>query len=193
MNNQYNWEEIKRFYADYKNALDRTPHNRWAFIYQIGIHDEMTPIEKAAWQALRVENVVMYPQYPIANMFLDFANHKLKIAIEMDGRDYHEIGRDKQRDAKLKKLGWTVYRVPGSECCTRVSRKWENDPKLFDYPEMHYHEQMCDFYHNSIDGVVRALAYTYFNAGEAGALERRYIRETLDLHESKIPREMYVL
>jgi len=56
-------------------------------------------------------------QVPIDDFILDFYCDELKLIIEIDG-DVHErevkAGRDKVRDEKLKKLGYTILRFHNS-------------------------------------------------------------------------------
>ena len=76
----------------------------------------MTPIEAALWHDIRAAGLVMYPQWPIGGVFVDFGNPVAKVAIECDGAAFHDPGRDALRDKALRSFGWRVYRVTGSEC-----------------------------------------------------------------------------
>lgn len=78
-----------------------------------------TPIEDALWHDIRYMDLPFYPQYPIGNCFVDFADPQRKIAIECDGKQWHDAEKDKKRDAKLGELGWTVIRFTGSQCFMR--------------------------------------------------------------------------
>ena len=63
------------------------------------------------------------PQFPVqygsTELSLDFAMPDIKLAIEVDGALYHsteeQIQDDRQSDAKLKQLGWTVLRFKDKE------------------------------------------------------------------------------
>lgn len=77
---------------------------------------EMTPIERSTWCDIRSSGAVFYPQYPVLKYFVDFGNPILKIAIECDGKYFHDPVKDKKRDEELKNIGWTVYRFTGSDC-----------------------------------------------------------------------------
>jgi very-short-patch-repair endonuclease len=75
-------------------------------------------------------------RYPIVPQFevkfgsitypLDFAFPHLKIAIEADGEAFHsspkQVAHDKERDARLAQLGWTVLRFTDSEIEDRAER-----------------------------------------------------------------------
>lgn len=58
-------------------------------------------------------------QYPVSPYFLDFAIPDKKIAVELDGHDWHKTKEqrthDAQKDRHLQKLGWLVIRFTGSE------------------------------------------------------------------------------
>ncbi|PZX29445.1 uncharacterized protein DUF559 [Cupriavidus phytorum] len=47
---------------------------------------------------------------------MDFGNPVIKIAIECDGAQYHDAGKDAKRDAELLEMGWRVIRIPGWKC-----------------------------------------------------------------------------
>lgn len=58
-------------------------------------------------------------QFPVGKYRLDFAFPCKKIAIEVDGKAYHssfeQVKNDYERDAYIKKFGWTIFRFSGSE------------------------------------------------------------------------------
>ena len=80
-----------------------------------------SPIEKSLWFALaRVANGLNpVPQFELGSYRLDFAWPDQRIAVEVDGHDYHKTkeqrGRDAKRDRDLLKMGWTTLRYTGSE------------------------------------------------------------------------------
>lgn len=85
----------------------------WEFVAGI----TLTPIESALWEFIRLENAVLYPQYPVRGFFVDFGNPVAKVAIECDGAAYHrDAERDAWRQALIEDLGWTVYRIGGRAC-----------------------------------------------------------------------------
>lgn len=117
---QNSWAELKEHYAGAHKQIMSAPR------HQYGIDpyawDEgkgwvwMTPIESAIWSDIRNTGIVMYPQYPACGFFLDFANPLVKVAIECDGREFHDRESDRRRDEKLEADGWRVFRLSGSEC-----------------------------------------------------------------------------
>ncbi len=73
-----------------------------------------TPIEVIAWNKIRsLGRIALYPQFPLFNYFIDFANPYLRIGLELDGKDFHDDVKDKLRDQKLSEFGWKIYRVKG--------------------------------------------------------------------------------
>jgi len=69
-----------------------------------------------------------------------FERAPTKVAIELDGHDFHErtktqAQRDKSRDRALTKLGWKVLRFTGSEVFAEPQRVAEELHELFVPPE----------------------------------------------------------
>jgi len=85
--------------------------------YEIDWLHIFTPIEAAFWSDIRSSQLAMYPQYPVAGYFLDFACPAIKVCVECDGKSFHaDREKDSKRDWRLAELGWTTYRMTGSEC-----------------------------------------------------------------------------
>jgi very-short-patch-repair endonuclease len=54
-----------------------------------------------------------------ANFAVDIAQPDLKIVIEVDGQSHNWLGQKKidiKRDRRLRRNGWTVFRVSESGC-----------------------------------------------------------------------------
>lgn len=75
-----------------------------------------TPIESAAWTDIRGAGLPLWPQLPVGRFFVDFGNPVKRIALECDGRQWHDASKDAKRDAQLLDLGWQVFRAPGWQC-----------------------------------------------------------------------------
>jgi hypothetical protein len=75
----------------------------------------MTPIESNLWIDIRSNGLPFFPQYPVGRYFVDFGDPIKKIAVEADGKDWHDAERDKMRDSSLNELGWDVFRFTGAE------------------------------------------------------------------------------
>lgn len=117
---QNNWDAIRRHYDRYMDEILYSPAYGYAidpYAWDMGqgmIH--FTPIEYAMWCDIRCTGITMYPQWPECGFFLDFANPVAKVAIECDGREFHDASKDRERDAILGAQGWKVYRMTGRDC-----------------------------------------------------------------------------
>jgi hypothetical protein len=115
------WHEIRRYYRRHEAAILRAGANAWGldpyqWEFEAGI--SLTPIERMFWYDVRNAGVVLYPQYPVGRFFVDFANPAAKVAIECDGAQFHmDTERDAERQAAIEALGWSVFRITGSDCC----------------------------------------------------------------------------
>ena len=74
---------------------------------------DFTPIERQAWQEIRGMALPLYPQFPVDRYFIDFADPKFKIGVELDGKAFHDPVADMVRDRRLLSLGWRMFRIPG--------------------------------------------------------------------------------
>jgi very-short-patch-repair endonuclease len=86
-----------------------------------------SPVEKMFWNAALLESSLSFiPQYPVGPYYVDFAIHEKRIAIEIDGHDFHKTKeqrtRDAQRDRTFTERGWTVLRFTGTEVFTNVKK-----------------------------------------------------------------------
>jgi hypothetical protein len=93
--------------------------NEWAIDAYAWDHDAgivMTPIERSLWHDIRAADLVLYPQWPVAGFFVDFGNPVAKVAIECDGKAFHDPARDAKRQRLIEAEGWTVYRFTGRDC-----------------------------------------------------------------------------
>lgn len=84
-----------------------------------GIYDWLTlftPIERNIWSEIRYLGLPFYPQYPIGPYWVDFADPVKKIAIEVDGNQWHlNAQRDVRRSGKIENTGWRILRITGRQ------------------------------------------------------------------------------
>lgn len=110
-----NYTYIRSVYAavmpDIVEAADR-----WIDPYFVDWVSIFTPIESAMWSVIRSQATPYYPQMPVGGYIVDFGNPLHRIAIECDGRAWHDAKRDEARDAQLGELGWRVFRFSGRAC-----------------------------------------------------------------------------
>lgn len=75
-----------------------------------------SPIEYEVWCSIRYYGLPMHPQYPVGRYFVDFGDPIKKIAVECDGKQWHNPAKDRARDDELADLGWDVYHIEGWRC-----------------------------------------------------------------------------
>jgi hypothetical protein len=112
------WDAIRSFYDLARSEIMASPPYEWAIDpYEVDWSVIFTPIEFGLWQDIRSEGAVLYPQFPIGKFFVDFANPVARVAIECDGAKYHlDTKKDRERQAAIESLNWTVYRITGRDC-----------------------------------------------------------------------------
>lgn len=154
--------EIRRYYerelpfimehhAESRVSTYDAYHFDWAQVF--------TPIEELAWQCLRcIGRMAFYPQFPVGRFTLDFAAPHLKIAVELDGKQWHDEAKDRARDKDLKALGWTVYRITGSEMYKTMEDPYFTEfHSLREFAEHHY-----KFCVQTGEGVFMAIHHLHF-------------------------------
>lgn len=145
-------------------------------------HDwKMTPIEQMAWSEIRQAGIPLLPQFPALGYLLDFADPLLKVALECDGKEWHERAADLARDTKLADRGWTVYRVTGAEC-HRLSRFGELAAECYenDYLTNRHCAESLGRYCQSIEGVVDAISLIHY--GRRIWLDETWAKNVLSSH-----------
>jgi very-short-patch-repair endonuclease len=114
------WAGIRSYYLKHELSITDAGANCWGldpYQWEFEAKIRLTPIERWFWDDIRVEGVVMYPQYPIGRFFVDFANPVARIAIECDGAAWHQDAeRDALRQESIEAMGWRVWRIAGAEC-----------------------------------------------------------------------------
>ena len=95
---------------------------------------------------------------------VDFGDPVKKVALECDGKQFHNAEKDKTRDMYLNSLGWTVFRVTGKECHRPEPDKEDLYFKKLDgiITEEEYDQIMRDWAMNTSDGVISAIGSVYY-------------------------------
>lgn len=124
------WAAIKKIYA--------IQQGRGYSPYFVDWPEVFTPIEKDAWHYIRMYGLPMFPQYPIGRFFVDFGDPCQRIAIECDGKAFHDEAKDRKRDAALLDQGWTVYRFSGSALWKGEDRPGSAKAGFLDIAKRHY-------------------------------------------------------
>lgn len=107
------------FYSRFARGIMSTPANEWstdAYAWDFDGGIWLSPIERNLWEDIRTADLVLYPQWPVAGFFVDFGNPVARVAIECDGKAFHDAARDIPRQRAIEANGWTVYRFPGWMC-----------------------------------------------------------------------------
>lgn len=143
-----------------------------------------SPIEFQAWTSIRGTNIALYPQFPLFNYFIDFANPYLRIGLELDGEEFHDEKKDKERDEMLSKFDWKIFRVKGKETYTKFKNLHEIESDFAEYEdESKRYEDLSNWLLNSCDGVINAMRMVYFENSFPNDEIRSLAMETLDTHK----------
>lgn len=127
-------------------------------IYQFPWLDYLTPIERSVLDQLRIDGTwPMWPQYPVGPYWVDFGNPEYRIAIECDGKRYHQLD-DNKRDIYLESRGWIVFHLTGRQC--------HQNNTMDDFKSI---ESMIDWERGAgINGLSQFLRRTIFNGQARG-------------------------
>lgn len=140
-------EKNKRFWVSpYSRYID------WVSMF--------SPIEMQTWFALRgFGHCPLYPQYPVGRYFTDFGNPVVRVALECDGKEWHiNKNKDKIRDYVFENKGWSTYRISGSDCF-KIEERYDD----LDYlDESETFEVLSNFYNNTVEGLIKAIAMFHF-------------------------------
>lgn len=113
----------------YAWTLERLEYVASRFALGAGPDDlpPLTPIEMLLYRSMRERGLAPIAQYGIGKFRVDFAFADVRLAVECDGRQWHDPDRDARRDAVLGSKGWTVLHFSGADishdapaCAARV-------------------------------------------------------------------------
>lgn len=164
---EFERQRVYRLYYKHNHDLimENLKKNKWFNCYGIDFTKYFTPIEYNAWCVIKCRPMIFYPQYPVLNYILDFANPLLKVGIELDGKEFHNHEKDLAKDKILSKEGWIIYRITGSEAVRPV----------IEFRRDHYDE--LEYYlNNTIEGIIEALYVIHFCKGHNIPEDYEYIQ-----------------
>jgi very-short-patch-repair endonuclease len=134
---------------------------RWSESYLLNWNRFLSPIERTAWNSIReTSHIPLYPQFPVFNFFIDFANPLIRIGLELDGKNYHSTKMDLQRDLKLSRFGWKIFRVTGAE--TKVKYLDRSELEEREIVGQEKYNAIENWIMNTSDGLIQSLKYWYF-------------------------------
>lgn len=157
------WGLIRQLYLENIHDIMETSKadkSKWAEPYSFDWSKYFSPIERETWQSIRTYGrIPLYPQLPLFNFFIDFANPYLKIGLELDGKNYHDPDKDLKRDTALGKYGWVIFRSTGLEANNYSSLDSILDcGKGSEYKKV----SIANWLLKSTDGLIYAIRYWYF-------------------------------
>lgn len=156
------WDLIRDLYREVTPEIVK--YNGWTDPYFVDWLRLFTPIEYLGWQEVRGNAMHMYPQYPAGRYFLDFADPLNKIAVECDGKQWHDEAMDRRRDGELFELGWCVYRATGSECTRVVQPPAEYEEQHAEEPD---YDHLRRWYMDTVDGLCESIRAVHYGKREA--------------------------
>lgn len=188
MSNETLGQRFARIREHYKTELPRmmAEYERTGRVhfdpYRLDFTSDMTPIEAAVWGDIRCAALPFFPQIPALNYFLDFADPFKKIAIECDGKEWHDAEKDAKRDARLAEDGWTVYRIPGSMCRRTLRRPidllMEHEQNGYSHDEALRltQSQAAEWFARTSEGIVEAIGITHYGFTSPFTDAGQYVR-----------------
>ena len=184
------WGFFRQLYMEnipFIMEVSKKDKTRWSNIYLLNWRKYLSPIERIAWDSIRTTaQIVLYPQFPVFNFFIDFANPMLRIGLELDGKDYHSKEKDLKRDKQLKRFGWKIFRATGSE--TKVSYLNRSELEERGITGREKQDAVEHWILNTCDGLIQSIKYWYFlNDEERNQRYSIYLNpnesdETIDFH-----------
>lgn len=120
---------LNKFYHDnigfiWTRNLSNRPINQMFYRYERETHTPMSSVfdswtEEVAFGDILSTGSILLPQFNVGRYFIDFANPFSKIAIEIDGPEFH---RDKKKDLKrereISSLGYEFFRFHPDDILT---------------------------------------------------------------------------
>lgn len=150
----------------------------------------MNEVEQDFYHQYRcMGGVPLYPLYFANGYYLDFANPKLKIGIEIDGKKFHDANKDRKRDQDLADFGWKIYRITAADVLKDQIYLSDLEERLCDLEEDQFERAVYDLFNNYASGLVQALRILYFDKWKKDSLYYRTAEESLYRRMLAYPRE----
>jgi hypothetical protein len=154
----------RKYYHEITPAILALPASVWADVYPFDW--DFNANEKLLWGSIRRRPMAIYPEFPVLNYFVDFGNPLFQIALEADSKQFHDKKSDAERDKRLLKNGWLVFRVPYEENVSDFVELGDIG-EMFDIgDEERASEELHKWLLHTGDGVVEGLYFRYFMSDE---------------------------
>lgn len=175
------WGVIRQYYMENISemlSMSKESITNGLYAYDLDWPSFFSPIEEVAWNSIRSHgNIVLYPQFPLFNYFIDFANPYLKIGLELDGEEYHDIEKDRKRDEFLSSIGWSIFRISGKEALMEYNELSSLQEKSIFGNERE--QELHKWLTQTVDGLIYSIKYQYFGGYK------------FDYYMKKVPKNEY--
>lgn len=136
------WDKIRLFYRQHADEIrkdwlrakngESRPVQSWSEFevshFCFDFYKELSPPEEIAWDVLKSYRTFLLPQFPVKKYFVDFANPFLKIAIEIDGKKWHQdVEKDMVRQRDIEQDGWRFLRFSAIDAMTSKEDAFEKE------------------------------------------------------------------
>lgn len=184
------WGYIRQVWAEHMSEVLEAPQDRWVDPYWVNW--EFSAAEHLAWCAIRgYGHVVLYPQVPVFNWFVDFGHPMKRVGLEIDGQQWHDPVKDAARDTKMwNECHWRIFRVPARELNDFETENTYRERLEWLAADGRADEQPSDTELNALartlmmetgEGVLYAIGALYFGRNIGSPLNY-FVRETLLRH-----------
>jgi very-short-patch-repair endonuclease len=150
----------KKFYEEnMPEIIDLARMSMWLTSYPLELKANKN--EKGLWYSIRSHSTPFYPEFPVLNYFVDFANPYHKIILEADSAKYHDPEKDRERDKLLHAHGWTTFRVCYQATQENAGEEGDFWEKLGEN-DSDWESGLRHFFLFSSDGLLSAIDYVYY-------------------------------
>jgi len=162
------WKEayriIRKFYITIEPKI--IAENNLLFkAYSVPIWNFMNMVEQDFYHQYRsIGGIPIYPLYFVNGYYIDFANPRFKIGIEIDGKQYHDKEKDNKKDDDLAEFGWTIFRISARDVLKDqiyISDVEEKYP-FSDDDDSDFAQEIRLFLNNYCTGFIYALRFCFY-------------------------------
>ena len=153
------WNEYYQNYFENKQYFSKKDIKKVVFDKTLGYLDQRTN------EILLSRGMEFYPQLKVGKYYPDFVDKKRKIIIEVDGKNYHDLEKDKIKDQDLNKLGYDVYRISYNMF---VEMDYEEyffmlEMEIDHINNKNIYELKRKYYCKTAEGIIDSIYFSYYN------------------------------